>query len=122
MKTVLIVEDDPSIQTLLHDALGEQITCNVTIAGDGEEALEHVIQNPPDLIILDMMLPRIGGNALYYELKKINDAKDIPVIFMSGMFVDKEIQDEIKEMGALAYFVKPIDLKEMINCVKSVLK
>ena len=71
MKTVLIVDDDSDIQTLLQDALHQFVTRNVDLAGDGEEALEHVRHKLPDLIILDMMLPRMSGNALFYELKKL---------------------------------------------------
>ncbi len=121
MKTILIVDDDHNIQELLRDALSQIKECAIITANDGEEALEKIMASPPDLIILDMMLPRISGNALFYDLKKLEVTKNTPVIFMSGTFVDKQIKHEAIKMGAVDYLDKPLDIEELISSVQSIL-
>jgi len=58
-----------------------------------------------------MMLPKIGGLALFFELKKHENVKDVPVIFMSGAIMDEEFHEKGIEIGAVDFITKPIDLQ-----------
>ncbi len=121
MKTVLVVDDDHNIQKLFKKALSQIKECTIITANDGEEALEKILASPPDLIILDMMLPRISGNALFYDLKKLEQTKNTPVIFMSGTFVDTQIKHEAIKTGVVGYLDKSLDIEELTSSVQFIL-
>jgi len=121
VKTILIVDDDQSIQELLSSAFNDYSDYKAIAAEDGEAALDLVRLNNPDLILVDMMMPRIGGIALLIDLKKAKKTKNIPVILMSGIMKHKTLQKEGIEMGAEAYFTKPLDINKMLDKIKSIL-
>ena len=121
MKTGLVVDDDHNIQKLFKKALSQIKECTIITANDGEEALEKILASPPDLIILDMMLPRISGNALFYDLKKLEQTNNTPVIFMSGTFVDTLIKHEAIKTGVVGYLDKSLDIEELTSSVQFIL-
>lgn len=122
MKTILIVDDDHAIQELLSTALNDYSDYKSIAAEDGEAALELIGLNKPDLILVDMLMPRIGGIALLIDLKKSKETKNIPVILMSGVMKHKTLQKEGLEMGAEAYFTKPLDMSKLLDKIKSILE
>ena len=121
MKTILIVDDNPEVQEVISTYIKNYTEYKPIAAEDGESALDIIRMNKPDLVLIDILLPRIGGIALYKDLRKMPDVKDTPVIFMSGAMIDKVFQDEGIEMGAVDYITKPIDFKYLIEKIKSVL-
>jgi two-component system, OmpR family, response regulator len=114
MKRILIVEDDLSIAELQRDYL-ELSGFEVKIINDGETALKEIRSDNYDLIILDIMLPKING---FDILKSIQDTKDIPVLMVSAR---KEEIDKIKglSLGADDYITKPFSPGELVARVKS---
>ncbi|TDT58473.1 response regulator transcription factor [Fonticella tunisiensis] len=114
MKKILIVEDDLSIAELQRDYL-ELSDFEVKICTDGESALREIKENNYDLIILDIMLPKVNG---YDVLKSIQDTKDIPVLMVSAK---REEIDKIKglSLGADDYITKPFSPGELVARVKS---
>lgn len=121
MKTVLIVDDDSYVQEILTEFLDKQMGYKTISAEDGETAIDLIHENEPDLILLDMLLPRIGGIALYKDLTKMDNAKNTPVIFMSGMMIDEVFKEEGIEMGAVDYIEKPIDFSYLQKKIEEVL-
>lgn len=121
VKTILIVDDDQAIQELLSTALNDYSDYKPIAAEDGEAALELIRLDKPNLILLDMLMPRIGGIALLINLKKIEETKNIPVILMSGVMKHETLQKEGLDMGAAAYFIKPLDVKKLLDKIKSLL-
>lgn len=121
MAIVLITEDeDFLIRTLQDNLTAEGIA--VDIAKDGEDAIKKIAKNKPDLILLDLLMPKKDGFYVLEELKKNPEWKLIPVIILSNLGEDTEIKRAM-EMGANDYFVKsqhPID--EVIKKVKEYLK
>ena len=121
MAVVLITEDEDFLVRTLQDNLtAEGIT--VDIAKDGEEAIKKIAENKPDLILLDLLMPKKDGFYVLEELKKNPKWKLIPVIILSNLGEDKEIKRAM-DMGANDYFVKsqhPID--EVVKKVKEYLK
>ncbi|CAB1241882.1 response regulator transcription factor [Clostridium sp. MT-14] len=114
MKKILIIEDDLSIAELQRDYL-ELEGFEVTICTDGMEGLNTLNKHEFDLLILDVMLPKIDG---YSILRSIQDKKDIPVLLVSAK---KEEIDKIKglTLGADDYITKPFSPSELVARVKS---
>src|SRR5690242_20585801 len=109
---ILIVDDSPTNATALL-AILQQAGFSVVIANNGESALKKVKENPPNLILLDVMLPEMDGFEICLHLKKIKEAQDIPVIFMTAL---SKIEDKVKglSMGAVDYVTKPLQKEEVI--------
>ena len=114
MKKILIVEDDLSIAELQKDYL-ELNDFEVTICTDGVQGLNTLKENAFDLLILDVMLPKIDGFSI---LRSIHDTKDIPILLVSAK---KEEIDKIKglSLGADDYITKPFSPGELVARVKS---
>lgn len=121
MNKILIVEDEEFLVRALKDNL-EAEGCTVDIATNGEEALGEIKKQKPNLILLDLLMPKRDGFYVLEEVKKNPEWKLIPVIVLSNLGGDVEIKRAL-EMGADDYFVKsqhPIE--EVIEKVKEYLE
>ena len=87
-------------------------------AEDGEEALEKVKQEDPDLLILDLMIPKIDGFEVCRMLKFDDKHKNMPIIILSALDQQGDREKAIKN-GADAYFIKPFDLELLLNKIKN---
>ena len=118
-ETILIVDDDLDILELLKMNL-EPEGYNVRTANDGESAVRSACENPPDLILLDVMMPHKDGFQVMEELKNIKDTKNVPVILVTarGQTEDKVLG---LDTGADDYITKPFDLREVTARVEAVL-
>jgi DNA-binding response OmpR family regulator len=93
----------------------------VTLTKNGAEAVEQALQLKPDLIMLDVRMPKMTGYEACRELKNNPDTSDIPVVILSAKGQDGEIQEGI-EAGADHYIVKPFAPEELTNRVKDILR
>ncbi len=120
MHKVLIAEDEADIRQLISFNL-ERESYNTLQAGDGEEAVLMAYNKIPDLIILDLMLPKMDGFSVFKELRLDSRTKDIPVIMLTAK---AQLDDVIAglEMGADDYLTKPFSPKELVLRVKALLK
>lgn len=117
-KTILVVEDELSIATLLKYNL-EQAGFTVLLAHDGKAGLHMALQEGPDLIILDLMLPILDGMEVCKELR--SQKKNIPIIMLTAR--DDEFDKVLGlELGADDYMTKPFSPREVIARVKAVLR
>ncbi|MBW3657145.1 MAG: response regulator [Actinobacteria bacterium] len=117
---VLAVDDDPVIQRLLQVNL-EMEGYEVALAGDGVEALEQARAFRPDLVLLDIMMPRKNGWQVLAELKEDEDLKHVPVVFLSARAQDDDLQRGT-ELGAEAYITKPFDPIDLLDLVAELTK
>lgn len=101
---VLLVEDDPLMAELYHNILTFE-NHQVELAADGQEALDKIKTSAPDLILLDIMMPRMDGMQVLDHLKNSSSTKDIPVIILTNL-MDQEKAEECLRKGALRYIVK----------------
>ena len=121
MNRVLVVEDEEFLVRALKDNL-ESEGCAVDAAMNGEEAMEQLRKSRPNIILLDLLMPKKDGFYVLEEVKKNPEWKLIPVIILSNLGGDAEIKRAL-EMGADDYFVKsqhPIE--EVIEKVKEYLE
>ena len=110
--TLLIVDDKPINLKMLFAYLRD-LNFKVLVAQDGEDALVRVTHAPPDLILLDVMMPHIDGYETCRRLKENEATRDIPVIFMTAL---SETVDKVKgfEMGAVDYITKPVQHEDVL--------
>lgn len=118
-KKILIADDDPIIIKLLQVNL-ELDGYDVVTAEDGAEAVEKAAEFKPDLVILDIMMPRMDGWAALQELKGQPETATVPVIFLSA----KAQQDDVRrgyDAGAAEYLTKPFDPSELLSIIEQIL-
>lgn len=121
MKTILIIEDEPTLQKTLSLAL-QQEGYEIKNALDGEIGLKLAKETKPDLILLDLILPKIDGFEALEVLKNDDATKDIPIIVLTNLESTQEIEKALV-MGATTYLVKAnYDLKNIIEKVKETIK
>lgn len=120
-KTILIVEDDEVLLRALY-LLFHKGEYTVASATDGETALKMTQRVKPDVVLLDLLLPKMNGFDYLKYMKAEPDIKDIPVIVLSNLG-DKESVDKAKGLGALDYFIKSdTDMTVLSDKVKKILK
>ena len=117
---ILIVEDEQDIVELLTYNL-EQEGYTTSFCASGEEALSLAGQNPPDLILLDIMLPGVDGLEVCRILKQNDATRDIPVVMLTAKSEDSDVITGL-EIGADDYLTKPFSPKILIARIRSVLR
>lgn len=117
---VLVVDDEPSIVNLVSVKLSHE-GYRVVSARDGEEALEKVRSERPDLVLLDVMMPKLDGKEVCMRLKRDPATKDIPVVMLTAA---GEFGEQLKglELGADEYMTKPFDPKHLVQVVAYMLE
>ena len=120
-KKILIIEDDQRINKVYRAKLMVE-GIDVAVALDGEEGLRKVYSEKPDLILLDLMLPKISGFDILKKIKSDPKVKDIPVLVLSNLAQEKEIEKG-KALGAEDYLVKTnFSIQEVMEKIKKALK
>jgi two-component system cell cycle response regulator len=117
--TILIVDDNPQNVELLQAFL-ESLAVKIVTAVDGVDALEKVAQHSPDLILLDIMMPRMSGFQVCKRLKSDPKTKDIQVLMVTALNELGDIE-QATECGTDDFVSKPINKFELITRVKSLL-
>lgn len=117
---VLVVEDEAAISNLLDYNLTAE-GYDVTIVEDGDDVLLSAIDNDPDIILLDWMLPNVSGIELCRQLRARNETHDIPIIMLTAR---GEEEDRLRgfDKGADDYITKPFSMNELIARMKAVLR
>jgi DNA-binding response OmpR family regulator len=117
--TVLVVDDDPVILQLLQVNF-EMEGFRVLTAGDGEEGLARIRDDHPDVVVCDVMMPKINGLEVLERMKADPDTKDIPIVMLSAKAQSSEIQQG-RDLGADDYITKPFDPIELTDRVSALL-
>ncbi|MFM7312707.1 MAG: response regulator, partial [Cyanobium sp.] len=116
-ETILVVDDEASIRRILETRLS-MIGYQVVSACDGEEALETFRRTSPDLVVLDVMMPKLDGYGVCQELRR---ESDVPIVMLTAL---GDVADRITglELGADDYVVKPFSPKELEARIRCVLR
>ncbi len=117
---ILIVDDNKVNIELLRAQL-KSYSYTIETAFDGEEALAKIAASPPDMVLLDLMMPKISGYEVCRSIKQNRDTQFIPVIVITAL---QELDDKLKaiELGADDFLVKPFNKLELITRIKSLLR
>ncbi len=120
-KKLMIVDDEPSMRELVK-AIMETAGYNVSTASDGVECLEKLKTEKPDLIIMDMMMPRMSGKDAVEKIRANPKTKDIKVMFLTVTTFSDIRKTEIKKLIVVDYVLKPFDNKDLLKRVSGALE
>lgn len=121
MKKILLIEDNEYMGRMYQNLLSLE-NYLVSWAKGGEEGLEKASSLKPDLILLDVIMPKINGIQVLQKLKDQEDTKNIPVVILT-VIGEQDIIDKALKLGAEGYIIKStVDLNQLISEIKSYLK
>jgi two-component system alkaline phosphatase synthesis response regulator PhoP len=120
MKKILIVDDEPNIVMSLEYTFKKN-NFEVFIARDGQEALDILKHQLPDVIILDIMMPMVDGFATLEQIKKDDRLQHCKVVFLSAKNKEKDIEKGLL-LGANLYVVKPFSIKKLVEQVQDLIQ
>jgi len=122
MSTVLVVEDSVTQRQMISDLLrGSGLNASVVSVGDGVEALEQIKTQPPDIVVLDIVMPRMNGYEVCRQIKTDPNTENVPVIMCSSKGEEFDKYWGMKQ-GADAYIAKPFEPTELIGTIKQLLR
>ena len=115
-RKILVIDDDIISQNLLRSTL-TQAGYSVVVASNGEEGIKIASEQPPGLVVLDIMMPGLYGGEVAAILKSDPKTKDIPIIFLSSLITGKDRKANSKK-ETIVYLSKPYNRDELLNEVK----
>jgi len=119
-KRVLLVEDDRFLRRACEKSLRQQ-GFTVFTAADGEEALKAIRADPPDIVLLDLLMPKVSGLDVLRNLKSDDKTRAIPVIILTNSSKETDVR-EIESLGVSGYLVKAnLSLEELASQVRQAL-
>lgn len=118
-KSVLIVDDEPNIVVSLEFLL-EQAGYQMRVAHDGQEAWEAIERQPPDLVLLDVMLPRLSGFDVCQKIREHPDLQRVRVVMLTAKGREVEVSKGLA-LGADAYISKPFSTQDLLAQVRTLL-
>lgn len=120
MKKIFIAEDEPSQIELMRAALEPGKEWEVSFFQDGLQLYEHVQDNLPDMLILDIILPSLSGLAIVGLLKLHDHYAKIPILVVSSI-TEKDLRARVLDLGADAFLPKPLRVQDFLNQVSKLL-
>jgi len=114
-KTILIADDEETVRSLVKRLLGK--TYKVLEADNGEEAVKVAVNQKPDLILMDILMPGMDGLTACYAIKRNQATKEIPVVMLTA--VDYELNRKLSQdvMGAQDYITKPFNSEALMSMI-----
>jgi CheY-like chemotaxis protein len=118
-KTILIVEDEPKNMKLLRDLL-QRFGYEILEASDGEQGVKLAGEKIPNLILMDIMMPKMDGYAACTEIKANQSTRHIPVVMLTAVGYDLN-KKLAKQMGADGYVTKPFSRQQLLDAITPLL-
>ena len=118
-KKILLVDDDPGVHVVIVPILSKAGYLAVS-AKNGEQALHLALNERPDLIILDVIMPGIKGRDLCKKIKAYDVLKDTPVIFLTAKDSEDDIKAEL-EAGAITHLTKPVNPTDLVMTIDGII-
>ena len=119
-KTILIIDDEQDLLTMLETRL-KSYGFNVLTALDGEEGFRKAKEEKPDLILLDILMPIVDGVTTAANIRKDENTKKIPIVFLTALVDDEEIKQKHK-IGGEVFLAKPFETEEIMSVIQKMLK
>ncbi|MBN1123898.1 MAG: response regulator [Sedimentisphaerales bacterium] len=119
-KRILIIDDEPNLLAAMDRSLGRK-GFRVMTAPNGQNGITLAKQRHPDLIILDLSMPGMGGEEVAIRLKDDPDTANIPIIFLTGLFSQEQQDQRGHKVGGQVFLAKPVESQNLINVINEVL-
>jgi len=119
LKKILYAEDEPDVQTIVELTMQTMSAYEIKVCDNGKKLLECVEEYNPDLILLDVMMPKMDGPTTFRNLQLNENTKKIPVIFMTAKAQVHELEI-FKEIGALGIITKPFDPMNLCTEIENI--
>ena len=119
LSRILLVEDDPDIQTVTSLALGSFGGFEVRVCGTAQDAVDAATRFLPDLILLDVMMPGMDGLDILAALRRHPSLSDVPVIFLTARVQPHDVA-RYRELGSLAVIPKPFEPSELAGRIRAI--
>lgn len=121
IQKVLLAEDEEDIRKVAQMSLQFRSGWKVTLASNGEECLARAAEDPPDLILLDCMMPKLDGYETCRRLKLDPSLREIPVIFLTAKAQETEVKKGLA-LGAVGYLIKPFNPMSLAAEISQILE
>jgi len=121
MKKIMVVDDEESMRELIR-AIMETSGYAVTTAVDGNDCIEKLRKEKPDLVIMDMMMPGMTGKETVEKIRSNPNTKDVRVMFLTVTTFSDVRKDEIKKLIVSDYVLKPFDNEDLLKRVSQAIK
>lgn len=116
---ILVVDDDVDLSGIIRLILSSA-GYDTHVANSGQEALEWLTSNRPDLVLLDLMMPDINGFTILRKMRANEPTKQLPIVVLTAK-ADQETRDETRSMGADEFLTKPVNANSLLDHVKRAL-
>jgi PAS domain S-box-containing protein len=113
---ILVAEDNPDMNAFIARTLSRKY--HVVSAFDGQEGVEKALEFPPDLILCDVMMPRVSGDQMVRELRRFRTLDDVPIVLLTAKVDDEELRATLLKQGAQDYLSKPISVEHLMAKVE----
>lgn len=120
MPKLLLIEDD-KVNIELYQTYLKNSGFDISVCMDGVTGLETMLQEIPDLVILDYMLPEMNGSEVYKQMQKLISVKDIPVILVTALAYPGQVKKAFKGLPSKCILHKPIKFPSLIQLIKELL-
>lgn len=117
-KTVMLIDDEEDFCFFLKQNLEATGEYNVVTSHNGTDGAQQVRSIHPDLILLDVMMPGISGADVASQLKQDTRTRNIPVVFLTAIVEEQEIQARRNQIGGWLYVSKPVKVAELVGLIK----
>lgn len=119
LKKIIYAEDEKDIQTIVQMVIDSISNYEIKFCDNGVELLEQYEEYAPDLIMLDVMMPELDGISTFNELKKLDKAKDIPVILITAKAQTHEVEEYLQQ-GLIGVITKPFDPMTICDTIQNI--
>ena len=115
---ILIVDDEERFTELVKLNLESTERFEVRIENDGALALRAAREFEPDLILLDIIMPDVEGGQVAFQIRNEEATKDIPIVFLTAVAVESEVQDHHGQIGGFPFVAKPVSTQKLIDAIE----
>lgn len=117
MKKILLIDDEEDFAQMIKLNLEDIGEYEVLVETKGEKAIDAARSFQPDLILLDIMLPDMSGDAIISKLKEDRTVRYIPVVFLTALVTDRETDINVGSSGTYHFLAKPVSIRDLVSCI-----
>jgi len=119
-KKILVADDDRHVVALVQAVLQRQ-GHRVSVASDGRAVIEAIERSPPDLLLINLILPGLDGGTVAQRLRERPETADLPIVFLTNLVSEEEIRRRGPEIGGRFFLAKPFDEEQLQDVIEMVL-